>query len=526
MDDEIWRPGYDGPAPVSGDTSFDRAASSDGVGNAAAGRPWRLVVGVALAGATALAALVVVGPLPPGGRLDGSVDVFPPIDVIDDDRLQFVSTDGVDTPVAKPLQLLEEAGTPFVGADPRRLPEELVPLWMTELGQLVADGSASAVTWVEAVDRRYVVVGVGDTRALTGPAAVHVLDASMGRALWVAQFETRIDQIDFVAAFGDALVLTVGSEIVAYDLTTGSELWSGRLAKVDGALQQLRRLEGTDLLARSSPDPVDPIELIDPVTGSIVGEMTGRVLGTDRQGRWQVLRGAKILEYDLAPRANDEPISQIDVDMVGAVDSERSSDVAVIDGLLVTTLDEQLAIGPLEVDGERAADAGGLTPLTTDFGTPDGLVLVRGFVPLGGSGFAIVGGGTVSGAEVRDGTVRFAWQRRGTVTATYATERGVLLLVGTDGGSAQTLVDGASGEPIAALTMSPGLFGALEVVADGIVTRRTSEDGPRIAGLDLDGNELWALEGSTPASVGDGIVVRSTPQADGSFLVAAYGDLG
>jgi len=519
VDDEIWRPGYVGPAPVSGETSFARATSPDTVSEAVDKRPWRLVASLLVVGAFTVAAVVAVGARSPGVDPRTVVEDTPPIDVIDDDRLEFASSEPTALADSEPLQLVDEPAAPFVGADPRRLPSAVVPLWTTELAPLVADGGANATTWAQAVDSRYIIVGVGDARSLTGPAAVHVLDASTGDRAWVMQVETRIDNVEFVAAIGDALVLTVGTEIVALDLQGGSQLWSRELPDVGGVPERIFRLQGTDLLGLIGPDLEGRIDVVDPITGTVAGEMIGDVLGTDGQGRWYVLRGDKLLEFDL--RADD-----VTTELVGAVDAERSRPTVVVGGSLVSSVDGRLALGRLAIDGEQVAGPGGFTPLSTDFGTPGSLLLVSGFVPLGGGGFAIVGGGKVSGAEVLDATVRFAWQRRGAVTATYPTDRGVVLLLGTDGGAAQTLVDGASGNTIAGLTMSPGLFDALDVVGNGIVTRRTSSDGTRIAGLDLDGTELWALEGSTPVSVGDGVVVRSTPQPDGSFSVTAYGETG
>ncbi|MGB3733642.1 MAG: hypothetical protein WA964_01700 [Ilumatobacter sp.] len=261
VDDEIWRPGYGGPAPVSGETSLDRATSADDLPMAAGRRSWRLVAAVVALGAVAVTAVVVIGSQAPDLDARSAIEETPPIDVIDDDRLEFATSEPTALGGGGPLQLLDDPSAPYAGADTRRLPMDVVPRWTTALPPLVADGGANATTWVEAVDSRSVIVGI-------------------------------------------------------------------------------------------------------------------------------------------------------------------------------------------------------------------------------------------------------------------------VLLLETDGGSAQTLVDAASGETIVALTMSPGLFGVLEVAGNGIITGRTSRDGSRVAGLDLDGNELWALDGSTPVSIGDGIVARSTPQPDGSFEVTAYGDPG
>lgn len=531
--DEIWRPGYSGPPPVSGETSLDGANSlrQDSSG-AVRGAPRRssIVAGAVAVVSTVIVSVLVANAALPEIELRGATDVIPPIDVVDDDRLQFSTEDGADFTDGEPLRLLDRTATPLRDVTSRRLPVEVVPRWTTELAPLVADGGSNATSWVKAIDRRYVVVGVGDLRTLTGPAAIQVLDATTGERLWVHQVESRIDQVEFIAAVGEALVLTIGSEVLALDLRDGSALWSTRLEKGEGGLQQIEHLKGTDLLALSGPDSELKTELIDPSTGAVVGELIGTVLGADAQGRWSVLRGDKLLAFDLGRQRDDESTGsastpKIESRLLGVVDSERGRVAAVVGGSLVTTVNGMLAVGPLEVDGQRVVGPGGYTPVKIDLGTPDWLLTVGGIIPLGGSAFAAVGSASVIGAEVVDGSIRFAWQRRGVVTASFDTERGVVLVMGTDGGSAQTLIDASTGDAIAPLTMAPGLFDSLDVVANGIVTRRASPSGARIAGLDLDGNELWSLDGSTPVSVGDGIVVRSTPQPDGSFEVTAFGEL-
>lgn len=554
--DEIWRPDYAGPPPVSPAASvdIDRFAGSDpGVEDGRGGRRWgaRTAAASALVGAVALASTVVIGAVRSGESPEAAAEsegaVAARVDALDSTSRPAEGERIEQGIYGDRLDLLDGTGQRYVGADPRRLPIEVEPRWTVSLGPLAEGTGVNRRTWIEAVDTRYVVVGIGDLDSLRGPSVVFVLDAVTGRTIWVLQVAAAIDEVEFVAAIGDALVLTIADDVVAHDLRSGSQLWSSDLFFVSGSSEQVTTLRGTDLLARSSPEPGAPITLVEPATGAPVGVLTGDVLGSDGAGRWYVLRGDKVLEFDLARPSAERPggdaslpgnsdelagselpdgdgvLDGISSELVGTMDSELNPVAAVVGDSLVTIVDGMLAVGALSVEGDRNVGAGGLTPLTVDVDRPQSLVLVRSIIPLAGSAFVTVGGGTISGAEVANGTIRFSWERPGTVTETFPTERGIVLLIGTEGGAAQTLVDAATGSTIAPLTMAPGLFDALEVVGNGIVTRRTSQAGSRIAGLDLDGEEMWSLGGTGPMAIGDRFVVRSTSQADGSFEVTAYG---
>jgi len=121
--------------------------------------------------------------------------------------------------------------------------------------------------------------------------------------------------------------------------------------------------------------------------------------------------------------------------------------------------------------------------------------------------------------------MRFAWKRDGVVTAMYPTERGFLVQAASEGGAAQTIYDGRTGDDVVALTMTPGLFDWLVVTGNGILTKKTSSDGARLAGLDLDGDEIWSIRDVTAASVGDRLIVTTTRLDDGSVRLDAVGEL-
>lgn len=547
VDDEIWRPDYDGPAPISGPTSLDgvvppgdggsAGVDADDRGGSTSPAPIaavlkRVVLVAALAIPLVVAVLVVttwrpgvdieaaladvaVGDLTGGNVTDVAADDVAPAGSSESGETSLESARG------EPLDPLAGVDGRFAGADPRRLPTSIEPSWSVALPRRAADGGESALTWAELVDDRYVLVGVGDGRLPEGPAIVHGLEAGTGAELWSTEIASRVSNVTIVAAIDDIAVLSTGSEIVTLDLADGSVLWDRRLPEPDGDRVSVALLGGTDVLAVTDSDA--PTQLISATTGAAFRQVFGEFVGTDGAGRWFERRGDKLFESDLRDQDDGDGARYAEPELVATLDSSLGRFAAIIDDFLVTTADGQLATGPIVANGERTVGDRGLTPLVASSDPPVPLVSVQGVTPLGGSTFAVFGGGTVTGAQVTTDGVRFGWQRPGVITNTYATERGAVILLGTDGGAAQTLIDGATAETIAPLTMAPGLFDSLEVVGNGVITRRTSADGQRIAALDLDGNEMWALDGSTPVAIGDGLVVRSTSEPDGSFTVTAYG---
>lgn len=531
VDDEIWRPGYDGPEPVASTAVIDAAARTHGRSERPLRRRTRgmpVIVG-ALACGLAVVASIAVSVSVRDVVARGTLAAGQPLAVADA-AVGHAQTS--DDPVGREESSapLDDLGRPLAMSDQPRIPDALGQRWTTELAPLGADSGASATTWIEAIGDRYVVVGIGDTRALSGPSAVHVLDAATGRSIWVAQFESRLDRIRFVDVIGQSFVVVVDSDAVAFDVATGNELWSKELTPADGGLQHIERLDGTDLLGLFSLDPDRSVVVLNPATGATVAEMIGEIIGNDLQGRWHVLRGGKVFEFDLGVRgvpagsAGAQPGAIVGA-LIATVDASAGQPVAVAGDALVTTTDGELAFGRFETGGERIIGPGGLTPLTTAIGAPGDLVSITGLIPLGGSAFVVVGGGVVRGAEVVDGSIRFVWARSGSVEAVHPNERAVRLVIASDGDSTRTLVDGATGDSVIVLSSTPGPVDTLDVVANGVVLHGLSREGFRVAGLDAVGDELWTLDGSAPVSVGSDTVVRSLPRADGSFEVTAYGGL-
>ena len=73
--------------------------------------------------------------------------------------------------------------------------------------------------------------------------------------------------------------------------------------------------------------------------------------------------------------------------------------------------------------------------------------------------------------------------------------------------------------------MTPGQLASLQVTGNGLLVRKSGADGARLAGLDLDGNEIWSITDVTAASVGDRVIVTTTTLDDGSIRLDAVGDI-
>ncbi|HSP29512.1 MAG TPA: hypothetical protein VLN74_13250, partial [Ilumatobacteraceae bacterium] len=285
-------------------------------------------------------------------------------------------------------------------------------------------------------------------------------------------------------------------------------------------------LIGTPFIARLPASPDRLVSLVDAVSGRDVGTIvsestaTGRPAGwsTDRRGRWYVIDGDEVVEYDLKAELGEATV-------IGRLDDVSTPRIVVDSRLAV--VDES---GAITIRG-----VGARGPLTVSADVPGP---VRSMTPVSGSNFVVTTPGSIAGVSVEGDTADVTWSRRdGAVVADHPVEGGTLLQVATRGGAATQLVDGLTGETVEHLTMVPGALQALVVAGDGIVALRTSELGAELAGIDLDGTERWLIPGSMPVVVGDRIVVRATPidaidvvdenpaQPSQQLRITAYGDV-
>jgi hypothetical protein len=144
---------------------------------------------------------------------------------------------------------------------------------------------------------------------------------------------------------------------------------------------------------------------------------------------------------------------------------------------------------------------------------------------IGGTSLLVHGGGAVHGAQVGDGAVELRWRVMGVVVESAATDRGRSLLVATEGGAKQRVVDSSTGRTIVDLELRPGAFTTLALVGNGVVAQSyVGGEAFRVA-FDLDGRERWSLPGSGSLAVGHGVVV-DVDDSDAVIRVSAAGEPG
>ncbi len=491
MNDEIWKPDYQGPAPVSPPIRFPlkadlaRPVSKQDPGPAAMDRRQRRpaartvvgIVAVVAVSATVVTLVTDSDEEPPAATSASAVERYELPDVV------------------------AANGVPFAGADPRRLPDTLDPIWSQSVPAAEGDD-----VWVEVIDRRSVLVAIGpDQTEPTGSSVLQSLDAETGVIQWSSDLSVPPSSVALVAANADTVTLIVDGTLTGISAATGEEAWAfQRTATL--AESNVERLIGTDLLAIGSPDATST--LVDMSTGDTVGQLDGPTIATDQLGRFYVRRGDDIVRYDL-----DDGFRKPTVVAAGLDDPVA----AVVGGKVITSGPEGWTAS-IESDERLGTERGPLDG-SEDFPT------AAAILSMVGTNFVVAGAGAIVGADLDGRDMRFAWKRDGTVTAMYSTQRGFLVHAASRGGAAQTIYDGRNGNAVVALTMTPGFFDSLVVTGNGILTKKTDSDGPRLAGLDLDGNEMWAIRGATVLSVGDRLIVTTTRLDDGSVRLDAVGDL-
>jgi hypothetical protein len=502
--DAIWKPGYDGPPPVVeslDDSDETRAADAPVTRTRTRGRRTGVgaiaVAAVAVA-AIALGAAVVLDPF--GSGDDASVDGSS----VDD-----ASVDEGPRPVIEPPD-----PSVFAGAADRRLPDEAAILWSVDLEH---DGDH----WVEVIRRDLVVAAITDAAESTSIVA---LEASTGESRWTLRVGALPRDVTVVGVVGDVLVLEQpgvdGTTLVAVEVATGEVRWSSDAVANDGHVA----LAGTALIARLPQSPAEAVSLLDATTGNDVGaipsdpsdpSVAGRPAGwsTNGEGVWYVVDDGVVAEYDLRRSVGDARVIARDVD--------ASAPPLVVDDRVAVVDDAgSLAFA----DGAAGADADPRVAVSAEVPTR-----VRALTPVSDSAFVVAAPRTISGVVVEDDAAYVTWERRdGVVVQRHPVVGGSLIHVATEGGAANQLVDGLSGETVEHLTMTPGALQALVVTGDGAVVVRSSAMGARLAGIDLAGTERWSIPGPAPVLVGDRIVVRATSSGDGAssspLRITAYGE--
>ena len=494
VNDEIWRPGYQGPAPVSAPVSFPLETdpvprlSEQDPGSATEGRPRPQPRLTTVAGTVAGIVAVVA--------MSATIMTF--VTNSNDEPAGSTSVPAVER--YELPDVVATNGVPFAGADPRRLPDTLDPIWSRSVPAAEGDD-----VWVEVIDRRFVLVAIGPAQtAPTGSSVLQSLDAETGVAQWSIDLTVSPSSLTLVASNADTIVLIVDGTLTGIDAATGEAVWAleSGPALVESDVE---RLAGTDLVAIGSPDGTSTLVTL--TSGDTVGQLDGPTIATDQLGQFYVRRGDDIVRYDLGDGYSSPTVVAAGLD----------DPVVAVVGRRVITSETDRWTASIADDGRLGTERE-LLDGSEDFPT------AAAILPMVGTTFVVAGEGAIVGADLDGQEIRLAWERDGTVTAMYPTERGFLVHAASQGGADQTIYDGRNGTAVVTLTMTPGLFTALVVAGNGILTKKTDPDGARLAGLDLDGNEIWAIRGVTAASVGDRLIVTTARLDDGSIRLDGVGD--
>ena len=445
MSDQMWRPGYRGPAPQSvpirlPDTSESGAARGKAPGRHDQGptgvstpsaardeldvpdlfeqhavsahaevpaphRSRRIVAFVAVAVAVAVVASIVLA--------DAAEDLAERADelaaatsapTVPSDELPAArptSRSALPDVVATLPDVVAVTGVPFAGADPDRLPDTLNVLWSREF-------SADAVddVWVEVIDRRSALVATGaggNSRAAT--SVLRSIDVDSGLDQWSIDVAAPPRSVSLVATNDDTIALLVDGQLTGVDSTNGEQTWRHVRARPVFA-PQVDRLAGTDLLAIGAAD--DTSTLIDISSGERVGRLDGPTIDTDHLGRWFVRRGSEVIVYDLRD-GFEEPtviVNGADAPVVAVIDQQVLASSA--EGWNVTGVSNAAASTEREV-----VEGSDVLPTAA---------AIRSML---GTTFVVAGAGSIVGADLDGRAVLPAWERSGALTAMYPTERGL-----------------------------------------------------------------------------------------------------
>lgn len=409
---------------------------------------------------------------------------------------------------------------PFEGADKRRLPNDLDLRW------------SAIVPGVEQTSRTQLFVGpdgtvVGlfsDVAATEDQGATLIvgLDADSGDELWRTPIDSAVRAFTLLGILGDVIVLerldTDNRAVVGVDIESGVVLWERQTN--DPGVHVV--LDGSQIITRVSFTGAPRLTFIDPGDGEEVGRMPGRLLATDLLGTWYVRNANTVVTLDLADGWNEPEASH-------RIAIGDRSDVAIVDDRLlelegsgVQISGPVLRAGSVGTSDETIADE--RSPL--EMSSSVGIELPSSFqqiIPIVDNAFMLRGGNAMFGAVLLDDEIDVRWRADGAVIGTAPTDRGLTLLLGSDGGGTQQVVDASTGRMIVQVSMVPGAIDTLQLVGNGVVIKQAATVGFERVGLDLDGNRLWSLVGEGPLAVGPGVVVTYGPSDDG-LAVTAYGD--
>jgi outer membrane protein assembly factor BamB len=393
----------------------------------------------------------------------------------------------------------------------QRLPSVADPLWEVELPD------ARRVITPVTVSEESVVAIVGfEELPSNGLPAVSVvaLNADDGQERWRAGLQLATGRHEIIAVADGAVIVRSAAgpdmayrRLIAFDEDSGALLWQRGFrgdwsATADSSTGLV--YVGVRRPAVSATEESE-VEVLDPRTGDRIHIAAGAYVGLDPEGRLVTRVGDKVLATSIEDR-----------DLLGSVVPSDSPFTLV--GTRVVVADtgaEELSVFSGDAEARRF-------PLTgsTGIDAPGSVVYLE---PIGGSSLLVNGDGAVHGAQVGDGTIEIRWRVMGLVLGSAATDRGRSLLIATNSGARQRVVESSTGRTIVDLGLRPGASASLALAANGVVVQ-DSVDGEQVRlALDLDGRQLWSLAGSGPLAIGSGLVVDAD-DSDAVVRVSAWGD--
>ena len=460
---------------------------------------------VAVLALVGVATVLRSGDRPPSGGLDTSVgSAIEEAAGARSAAFRDLGGDVILSPGDVPLATAEPCPTP-------RLPTAVDPLWSAEIPGVreivepVTVGGDSVVAVAGFDD---------DTADGLGSAAVVALDLDDGRERWRAVLQPATGRHEIVGVVDRAVIVRSAAgpdmayrRLFAFDEVSGAVLWDrGFRGEWSANVQPATGLVyvGVRRPAVSATEESE-VEVLDPRTGDRLHIAAGAFIGLDPDGRLITRIGDKVLATSIEDR-----------DLLGVV-VPSDSPFAVVGSRVVVA--DRVAT---ELDVFSGSGDGRPVPLVGRSGL-DAPGFVVSLDSIGGSSLLVHGDGAVHGAVVGNDTVEIRWRLTGVVLESAATDRGRSLLVATEGGARQRVVDSSTGRTIVDLEFRPGTFATLALVANGVVVQDSVEGEPARVALDLDGRELWSLPGSGAFAVGNGVVV-DVDDADAVVGVYAWGE--
>ncbi|MFK8023363.1 MAG: hypothetical protein AB8G26_05295 [Ilumatobacter sp.] len=455
-----------GPSPESaGPVSPDltRAQKSDGQRRSAG---W---AAGAVAGAVLAAAIGVV-------LVDGDAPVG-----------DLAARDDLDTVLAPVVRAA--AATPIPVSSPcvdRRLPESLVSRWAVGIdGDVVGDLVAGA-------DHLAIV-----TEDAGGVLRLALLDAVDGAEAWSTEATPGTRLVGLTDDVALSATLADGPTGSAYEVTArrvgdGTVAWTRRLSA--GATFRFAANQAGLVVddPAAGPDDIGFTSVIDVESGAIESSNVGRLLSFDQDGRLVTLAGDKVL----AKWGHPSSSSLLGVRKTGAP-------VTVLGSTVLSASDRPGAL----VLSRREAPMGTRTE-DVEVVPPDGfdeLGVVDSLTAVGDDAVVLTSNGFLVGAELVDDRVEGRWVVEGVLLGEVANDRGRSLLVSSDGGATQSLLDAATGREVVTTATANGGVGVEDLFANGSLVRGGAGSAPTVTAYDLDGEVMWRLGPPADVAIGNGV---------------------